>query len=370
MRKTSSYRILPLLAGLLIVTVLGISPVAAIQFQVYSNPSGAEVSVDNFWFDQTPATIQYPGSGWHTLSISKEGYQTSVRSEYCTGGDNDVCVVNVDLSPTTPSYGYLSLSTVSDAAVTVDGIFQGYGSMVIPLYTGSHSLTIKKPGYYDYSETFTIYDGQTASRAPGLTPYPQQPQYGSLQIDSEPPGASVYLDNVYKGIEPATGAFYITDLAPGTYTLTLKMPDYQTWTQQVQVQAGIVNDIWPKLVPAPAGSTPDTTGQVFAYSTPSGANVYVDNIYKGITPVTLSDIPAGSHTITFKLIGYQDYSTVASISGGTVINVPATLTQGASGNVPAASAAMPAATKTPISLLSVLAGLGIGSVVFLAAKKR
>ena len=370
MPKTSPYRVLPVLAGILIVGLLGIVPVAAIQFQIYSNPSNAEVSVDNFWFDQTPATIQYPDSGWHTLRISREGYQTVVRSEYCTGDDNHVCVVNVDLSPVTPAYGFLSLSTVSDAAVTVDGIFQGYGSMDIPLDTGSHSLTIRKPGYYDSTETFTIYDGQTTSRAPGLTPYPQQPQYGSLQIDSEPAGAAVYLDNVYKGIEPATGAFYITDLAPGTYTLTLKMPDYQTWTQQVQVQAGIVNDIWPKLVPNPAGPTPDTTGQVFAYSTPAGANVYVDNVYKGITPVTLKDIPAGSHTVTFKLIGYQDYSTVASVSGGTIINVPATLTLSSSAAAPAASAATPVATKTPISLLSVVAALGIGSAVFLAARRK
>jgi len=368
MPKASPCRVLPVLAGILIVCLLGIAPVAAIQFQVYSNSTNAEVSVDNFWFDQTPATIQYPGSGWHTIRISKEGYQTSVSSEYCDGGDNNVCVINVDLSPVTPAYGFLSVSTVNDAAVTVDGVFQGYGSMVIPLYPGSHTLTIQKPGYYDYSETFSVYDGQTTSRAPGLSPYPQQPQYGSLQIESDPAGAAVYLDNVYKGIEPASGAFYITDLAPGMYTLTLKMPDYQTWTQQVQVQAGIVNDIWPKLVPNPAGPAPDTTGQVFAYSTPAGANVYVDNVYKGITLVTLKDIPAGSHTITFRLIGYQDYSTVAGVSGGTIINVPATLTLSQSGNAPAASA--PAATKSPMGLVPVIAALGIGCVIFLAARKQ
>lgn len=362
MLKSSTSRLL-VLAGILIVGLLGIAPAAAIQFQIYSNPSNAEVSVDNFWFDQTPATIQYPDSGWHTIRISKAGYQTSVRSEYCTGDDNNVCVINVDLAPVTPTYGYLSLSTLNDAAVTVDGVFQGYGSMVIPLYTGTHALTITKPGYYDYSESVSIYDGQTTSRAPGMTPYPQQPQYGSLQIDSDPAGASVYLDNVYKGIEPATGAFYITDLAPGTYTLTLKLPDYQPWTQQVQVQAGIVNDIWPKLVPSPVGPTPDTTGQIFAYSTPAGADVYVDNVYKGISPVTLTNIPAGSHTIAFKLIGYQDYSTVASVTGGTIINVPATLTQ-------KSSSGGPTPTKTPLDPVAVIAALGIGSIVFLAAGKR
>jgi hypothetical protein len=368
MAKPSSYRVLLVLCGILLVCLMGIIPVAAIQFQVYSNPSDAEVSVDNFWFDRTPATIQYPESGWHTIRVSREGYQTVVRSEYCTGGNNDVCVVSYDLSPNTPAYGFLSINTNNEVALTVDGIFQGYGSMIIPLYPGSHTMTLKKPGYYDYTETFTIYDGQTTTRSPAMNPYPQQPQYGSLQIDSEPPGASVYLDNRYMGIEPATGAFYITDLAPGTYTLSLVMPDYQTWTQRVQVQAGIVNDIWPKLMPNPAGPVPDTTGQIFAYSTPAGANVYVDNAYKGITPVTLRDIPAGSHTVTFKLMGYQDYSTVAIVSGGTIINVPATLPLGQAANVPAA-AATPTPTKTALSSLTAIVALGICCAGLLAARK-
>jgi len=366
MARSIRNNIFLVLTGFFLIILIGIIPVAAeVNFQVYSNPSGAVVSVDNFWYDTTPATIRGVGSGWHTLRVSMEGYQPNTQSQYCddSSGGIQTCVVNVDLVQNPVSVGWLDINPFM-AEVYVDGIDEGNGQMTIPLAPGSHSLILRKPGYYDYSETFTISAGQTTSRAPGMTPYPQQPQYGSLQIDSDPAGSAVYLNNNYKGIEPAYGAFYITDLTPGTYTLRLVMQDYQTWTQQVQVQAGIVNDIHATLIPNPPGPTPDTTGQVYAYTTPAGANVYIDNAYRGITPLTLRDIPAGSHTVTFRLTGYQDYSTVAGVTGGTIINVPATLSTGQQPNPPA-----PQPTKSPISLFTIIAAVGIcGATAFMIRK--
>jgi len=358
-----------IIAGLLLALILVVPPaLAEVDFQIYSVPSGAVVSVDNFWFDTTPATVKYVGSGWHTIQVSMDGYQTNTQSQYCddSAGGTQVCVINVNLVPNPVSYGWLDINPFN-AEVWIDGIDHGNGAMQIPLSPGNHHLVLKKPGYYDYSETFSVSAGQTTSRAPGMTPYPQQPQYGSLQIDSDPAGSAVYLNNVYKGIEPASGAFYITDLAPGTYTLTLNMQDYQLWTQQVVVQAGIVNDIHATLTPNPVGPTPDTTGQIYFYSTPATANVYLDNVYRGITPLTLKDIPAGNHAVTYKLTGFQDYSTVASVTGGTIINVPATLTL--SGPLPTATVPAPKPTKSAASWIPAVLALGICGALFLIRKE-
>ncbi|MCX6688887.1 MAG: PEGA domain-containing protein [Methanoregula sp.] len=347
---------------LLLTCAVGITPVAAeVGFRIFSNPSGALVSVDNFWFDITPASVPNVGSGWHTIRVSMEGYQPYSDSKYCDDKDGGIqtCVVNVNLYPNPVSVGWLRINPFG-AEVWVDGIDKGNGAMTIPLSPGNHNLILRKPGYYDYTETFTISAGDETARAPGMTAYPAQPQYGSLQIDSDPAGSAVYLDNNYKGIEPAYGAFFITDLVPGTYTLKLVMQDYQTWTQQVQVQAGIVNDIHAKLIPNPPGPTPDTTGQLYAYSTPGGANVYIDNVYRGITPLTLRDIPAGSHTVMFRLTGFQDYSTVANVNGGTIINVPATLN----------SARQPVQpTKSPVGTATIISAIGICGAVLLIRKR-
>lgn len=362
-RKTGRFLVT---ATLLLSLALVLPVTAEVGFQIYSTPSGAVVSVDNFWYDTTPATIRNVGSGWHTIQISMNGYQPYSQSQYCDdySGGMQTCVIDVTLVPTPVSVGWLDINPFG-AEVYVDGIDQGNGVMTIPFSPGNHNLVMKKPGYYDYSEMFTIYAGQTTSRAPGMTPYPQQPKYGSLQIDSDPAGASVYLDNAYKGVEPSYGPFYITDLSPGTYTLKLMMPDYQTYTEQVQVQAGIVNDIHAKLIPNPPGTTPDTTGQIYAFSVPGGANTFVDNAYWGITPLTIRDIPAGSHTVTFRQNGFQDYSTTANVAGGAVITVSGVLSMSQTPNP-----VNPLPTRAPLDSVMIIAALGITGIGIAARRAR
>jgi hypothetical protein len=59
------------------------------------------------------------------------------------------------------------------------------------------------------------------------------------------------------------------------------------------------------------------TGTINLTSTPRGAEVYVDNQYRGTTPGTIPDLPAGIHTIELRLQGYQTWSTSMRLSSGT-----------------------------------------------------
>jgi uncharacterized protein YceK len=52
-------------------------------------------------------------------------------------------------------------------------------------------------------------------------------------------------------------------------------------------------------------------------SSPSGAEVYLDNQFKGSTPSTISDVDMGNHTLEFRYPGYQSWSTVIAVSSGT-----------------------------------------------------
>ena len=67
------------------------------------------------------------------------------------------------------------------------------------------------------------------------------------------------------------------------------------------------------------------TGGLSVSSTPSGATVLVDNNFVGITPLTLKEIPAGSHVVTISLTGYQDYQTTTSVNAGATSTVSAGL---------------------------------------------
>lgn len=70
-----------------------------------------------------------------------------------------------------------------------------------------------------------------------------------------------------------------------------------------------------------------TTGSISLDSSPSGANIYLDNnIYKGKTPTILEDIGQGSHTIILKFEEYEDWSQNISVDAGKTISISPTLT--------------------------------------------
>ena len=51
-------------------------------------------------------------------------------------------------------------------------------------------------------------------------------------------------------------------------------------------------------------------------SSPSGSDVYLDNQYKGTTPVTIPGVALGSHTLEYRHSGYQSWSTAITVSPG------------------------------------------------------
>ncbi|NMG82589.1 MAG: PEGA domain-containing protein, partial [Methanosarcinales archaeon] len=58
----------------------------------------------------------------------------------------------------------------------------------------------------------------------------------------------------------------------------------------------------PPKTEAPA--TPEMpSGRISVSSTPSGASIYLNDIYKGTTPKTLTGVPVGSHTIILEKSG-------------------------------------------------------------------
>jgi hypothetical protein len=194
-RNLRNYHLLVLAVILLIGLLTLMTPVAASNayFRLTSSPSGAYFCIDGYKCDYTPATYAMEQNTYHTITMYMDGYQPWSEGDW-TGSDVLTTAVYAQLVPNTPSYGWLNIDT-DNADVTVDGIAHG-NAMVITLSPGSHTLLLQKAGYDDYQESFTITAGQTTYRAPGMT---KSASYGSLQIDSNPAGAAVYVDDNYKG---------------------------------------------------------------------------------------------------------------------------------------------------------------------------
>lgn len=132
--------------------------------------------------------------------------------------------------------------------------------------------------------------------------------YGTIFVESSPPGAVVSVNGINHGHAPAT----ITNLYPGTYTVTAELPGFVDFTTTTSISGPTRASVYCPMIP-------DNTGNgLYIMSTPSRASVYLDGTLRGETPLMLSNTAPGSHDIRVRLAGYDDWkSTVVVPAGGT-----------------------------------------------------
>jgi len=314
---------------------------------VTSNPSGASAILDN-GYDQltTPGTFTAVSTGWHNVQVSKSGYQIySTSIEVKSGGTSNVYANLVQ----NQQIGSLSISSVPvGASLYVDTIYQGLTNQIVGnLAVGSHTVTLKKSGYKDYSQTATVNNAQTSYLTITLSPL-SSPTTGDLDVSSSPSGASVYLNGDYKGETRSSGPLYLTGLSPATYTTVLKKSGYQDYTTATQIVAGTTAKV--SAVLQPASATP-TTASADIFSQPSGADVYINNAYKGVTPLSFDNVPidtAKTYTVEIRMDGYKPYTSSGTISPGQNVVINAAL----------APLTQPT-TKSSLSLVPIVAALTI-----------
>ncbi|MDP3565458.1 MAG: PEGA domain-containing protein [Methanoregula sp.] len=70
-----------------------------------------------------------------------------------------------------------------------------------------------------------------------------------------------------------------------------------------------------RLIGEPTPLPTPAFGSIAVTSTPPGANVYLDNAYRGFTPLTLDAIPNGNHAVILRFDGYDEYSRTVEVRG-------------------------------------------------------
>lgn len=71
--------------------------------------------------------------------------------------------------------------------------------------------------------------------------------------------------------------------------------------------------------------TTDSVGNIDLASSPSGASVYLDTVYMGVTPLTVDEQAVGSHKVILKYSGYTDYTRTVKVTSGGTTTVDAVL---------------------------------------------
>jgi hypothetical protein len=329
------------------------------DIRVVSSPSGAVVTLDGASWQYTPATFTSVSAGTsHYLQISMSGYQPYGTSAYVTAGQT--ATVNAYLVPDTPYPRTGSLNIVTSprgADIYVDGNYYAESPYVVTnLAPGSHTVRLYKAGYDEYFSTVTVTAGQQTRLSFSFTP--QQRTVGSVEVASTPAGSALYLDGNYRGQTPSGGYFDLTSILQGTHTILVRHQDFMDYTQAVYVKGGDVVTVDARLTPNAPSPVPDTTGQIIVVSTPAGAELFLDNTFRGITPATLSDIPAGSHVVMARQAGYTDASQTITVTGGQSTPVALGLT------------AVPVTTKAPLTVVPLMGAFAIIGLIFILAHRK
>ena len=332
--------------------------------QVSSSPSGATAILDGTRSGTTPYTFTSVPAGTHSVDVYLSGYQTYHTPITVQAGQT--LPIFAELLPT-QTIGSLSItSSPSGASVYVDGSYHGVTPATVGnLQAGNHNVQLVKAGYKDWSAQVTIYTGQTTYLSPKLDPDPQ-PMYATVSLVSNPSGASVYSNGVYKGKTIPGTPLVSTQVIPGTYTLLLTKSGYQDYTTTGTVVAGKNYDIVANLVPV---SNP-TTGAIAVSSVPSGADVYINNGFKGLTPITVESLTPGTYYVLVRLSGYQDWQSNTAVSAGSTAQVSAMLIPAQIRTETTPPTAAPTPTQTPILPATAVIGLMAGAGIVLALRKR
>lgn len=165
------------LAGMLLIGILVCAAPAAASdgwgsIQIWSTPGNAYVQVDNYWAGWTDNSGSLtldgiPGNTYHSVQVTKDGYQTFYDSIYVTR--DQTLVENVNLAREVPDgWGTIQVwTTPGNAFVEIDDYWAAWsdnsGSVTfsgIPA-NSYHKIEVSRYGYRTYTDSIYVQKDAT-----------------------------------------------------------------------------------------------------------------------------------------------------------------------------------------------------------------
>jgi serine/threonine protein kinase len=174
----------------------------------------------------------------------------------------------------------------------------------LPLQAGAFKLSLRKTNYVNHDTTITVKAGQATPLVFFLQPVKkispaipasltaERSELGGLYVASQPPGATIFINNKIVGRTPAT-----VSREAGRYSIMLRKTDYQDYLTTAAVTRGRTAEVEAKLVPL--------AGTLIILVTPTGS-IYIDgNLYKPDTDVRSNfKLSAGMHWVQVRNANY------------------------------------------------------------------
>ena len=182
-------------------------------------------------------------------------------------------------------------SRPESARVSVDGEVRGTAPLqLFDLTPGRHLFHVEAPGFRAADEFIAVGGEGTFFQKH----FELEREKALILIRTEPSGAEVKCNGMNLGTTPLFVSSLDTDKE---YTFELLCPGYRS----------------AKVAAKPSGRTPFVvqekltidSGALECITEPAGAEVVVNGIARGVTPVTVENVAKGDATVSFRMKGYR-----------------------------------------------------------------
>ena len=260
-------------------------PLPVTRLDISSTPPGAEIRIDHKVIGETPQSLTNITAGIHLLQVEKPGYRLAIENIIV---QKDVTQAReFILEPVTGLA--LVTSKPAGAEISYNGASLGQTPLLLTtLNPGTHRLTLALPGFQNKNVDLVIQD-----RTPVSLDVDLMSASGTLNIESAPPEAEVFINGISRGKTPIT----IDRIPEGKVTIKITANGFEAHEREVSLAAGEVQKINQEMKPLP--------GTLQIVSIPSDARVYINDEFKGNTPFTFEKALPGTYRVRVERPGCE-----------------------------------------------------------------
>lgn len=270
---------------------------------VEADVAAAEVFLDgNKHPDATPTVIANVVEGVHVIEVRKAPAIPWKQTIQVTA--NQQTKVRAELASTLNGQGgtVRVLTNVSGASVFIDGTDMGPAPVDIKdVKPGvEHVVEVKAKGYQTRTEKVLTNAGQSQVLKLDLNAEAATGQ-ATLKVISQVPDADVYIDGAAVGKAPQEKR-----IDAGNHKVLVKLNGYKEFTQDIRLEGGQTMTVTADL---------KAVGRLRILSTPDGANVLINGLQAGKTPLD-TEVEVGATIVRVGMPGRVAQERNLNIVGG------------------------------------------------------
>lgn len=320
---------------------------------VTANVEGAKVTVDGEPAGVTPLTALFP-PGLHRVRVEAPGHDSASREVRVEAGKKVLFEATL-----------VRVASVLDVRVNVEGAAAflddrpiGTGGRIVidPIDPGTCVLRVEKPGFETWQGKVTVFRSQIVA-----LPVELASAFGTLSVQSLPPGAKLWVDGQPRGVTPLT----LEGLSHGLHSVRLAHPGHADVFQSVRVDRRHRASLDVEM--------PTRAGRLVVRASPGKPRLSIDGYDLGEHgEIALDNVSVGIHQIRASLPGHADAMSPVQVLEGQEAALALRLAPVGTGSDLAGATVVrpPARRALPWVILGVAVAAGAGIGIGLAAGAR